>query len=55
MCTSQLPDGNLTLLCVSGVWGAFAGFQDDLQKSTDAYIKKLDDMLKKKETDLMKI
>jgi len=26
-----------------------------LQKSTDAYIKKLDDMLKKKETDLMKI
>lgn len=55
VCTSQVPDGNLTLLCVSCVWGAFAGFQDDLQKSTDAYIKKLDDMLKKKETDLMKI
>ena len=31
------------------------GFQDDLQKSTDNYIKKLEDMLKTKEKDLMKI
>ena len=31
------------------------GFQDDLQKSTDTYIKKLEDMLKTKEKDLMKI
>jgi ribosome recycling factor len=31
------------------------GFQDDIQKSTDTYIKKLEDMLKTKEKDLMKI
>lgn len=31
------------------------GFQDDLQKATDEFIKKLDTMLKTKEKDLMKI
>ena len=31
------------------------GFQDDIQKLTDEYIKKLDAVVKKKETDLMKL
>jgi ribosome recycling factor len=31
------------------------GFQDDLQKVTDDYIKKLDTMLKTKEKDLLTI
>jgi len=31
------------------------GFQDDLQKITDDYVKKLEAILKKKEQDLMKI
>mmetsp|Transcript_16378 Transcript_16378/g.27690 ORF Transcript_16378/g.27690 Transcript_16378/m.27690 type:complete len:224 (+) Transcript_16378:74-745(+) len=31
------------------------GFQDDIQKTTDSFVKKLETMLKTKETDLMKI
>lgn len=31
------------------------GFQDDLQRAVDGCIKKLDAMLKSKETDLLKI
>ena len=31
------------------------GFQDDLQRAVDGCIKKLDTMLKSKETDLLKI
>jgi ribosome recycling factor len=31
------------------------GFQDDLQKLTDGFVKKLDDMLKSKEKDLLKL
>jgi ribosome recycling factor len=32
-----------------------AQYQDDLQKLTDDFVKKLDAMTKKKETDLMKL
>ena len=40
------------VLCV--VLSLFDFVQDDLQKVTDTYIKKLESMLKVKETDLLK-